>query len=155
MIRVLLADDHDVVREGLARLFRGEKDIELVAAVSDGSAAVASARQCQPDVVVVDAAMPRMSGIEAARQIRSLLPGVHVVAMSLHMDSDLIDQMREAGAEAYLDKAGPYEDLLAAVRRCCRKEPQSSQAYSAEAAASAAKAGRTTKGTKDGKAQKD
>jgi two-component system, NarL family, response regulator NreC len=120
MIRVILADDHDVVREGLSRLLRSEEDIELVAAVKDGPAVVAAAREFHPDVIIMDAAMPQMSGIQATRVVRKEMPDVRVVAISLHMDADLIDQMRDAGADAYLDKAGPYEDLMAAVRRCCR-----------------------------------
>jgi DNA-binding NarL/FixJ family response regulator len=117
MIRVLLVDDHDAVLEGLAGLLRGEPDIELVAAVRDGQAALASARQSRPDVVIMDAAMRGMNGAEVTRRILRDLPGVRVIALSMHTDPDLIDEMRRAGAEEYLDKAGPYEDLLAVVRR--------------------------------------
>ncbi|MFP4144872.1 MAG: PAS domain S-box protein [Phycisphaeraceae bacterium] len=118
-IRVLLADDHQVVREGLANLLRSQPDIEIVGEAADGAEALDQARRLQPDVVVMDVSMPRLSGIEATRRVRQELPDTQVVGLSFHEEPEIAREMREAGAASYLTKGGPAEDLLSAVRSAC------------------------------------
>lgn len=115
-IRVLLADDHPVMRQGLARLLQEEPDIEVVGEASDGHVAVALARQLQPDVVVMDVSMPHANGFDATRLIVAECPGVRVIGLSMHEEADMAAAMRQAGAAAYLTKGGPIEDLVAAIR---------------------------------------
>lgn len=115
-LRVLLVDDHKVVREGLASLLKGQPDLEVVGQAGDGREAVDLAYQLGPDVVVMDAAMPLMAGDEATRQIKLHLPNVRIVALSMFEESDMAEAMRRAGAEAYLLKTAPSDELLAAIR---------------------------------------
>jgi len=116
-IRVLLADDHETAREGLTILLQKEPDIIVVGEASDGEMAVEMALRMRPDLVIMDVDMPRLNGIEATSRIVKQLCGVRVVAMSMHSDPDAATAMREAGAEIYLDKAGPFEALLNVIRR--------------------------------------
>lgn len=116
-IRVLLADDHAVLRQGLASVLGSEPDIEVVGQVADGVAAVAVAAEARPDVIVMDVSMPRLNGVEATRRIRTLDPGVHVVALSLHERLDMAEAMLAAGADSYVPKGGPVDDLVHAIRR--------------------------------------
>lgn len=115
-IRVLLADDHKIVRQGLAILLESAPGLELAGEASDGRAAVEMARALRPDVVVLDVSMPEMNGIEAARVIHEELPGIRIIGLSMHEAEDMAAAMRDAGAEAYLSKDGPSETLLAAIR---------------------------------------
>ena len=115
-IRVVLADDHKVMREGLARLLGEIPDIEVVGQASDGWMAVEVARQTRPDVVIMDVTMPRLGGFEATRFIRAELPHVRIIGLSMHDEADMAAAMLEAGAEVYLNKAGPAEDLIEAIR---------------------------------------
>jgi PAS domain S-box-containing protein len=115
-LRVLLVDDHKVVREGLAALLNEQADLEVVGQAGNGREAVDLACRLGPDVVVMDVAMPLMAGDEATRQIKSQLPGVRVVALSMFEEADMAEAMRQAGAEAYLLKTGPSDKLLSAIR---------------------------------------
>ena len=119
-IRVLLADDHLVVRQGLARLLREEPDIEIVAEASDGLAAVELARQLLPDVVTMDISMPKLDGIEATKILRAEVPGVHVIGLSMFEEAERAAAMRQAGAVNYLAKNGPADALIEAIRACVR-----------------------------------
>jgi DNA-binding NarL/FixJ family response regulator/anti-sigma regulatory factor (Ser/Thr protein kinase) len=116
-IRVLLADDHKVLREGLARLLREQPDLDLVGEAEDGRRAVELALHTQPDVVVMDVTMPVLNGIEATRRIVAALPGVRVIGLSMHEEEDMARAMLEAGATGYLRKGGPSGPLIAAIRR--------------------------------------
>ena len=116
-MRVLLVDDHQMAREGLASLLGQEADVEVVGQASDGYEAVELARRLQPDVVTMDVTMPRMNGIEATRHIKSELPQVRVIRLSMHGDLEQGAAMRQAGADAYLNKGGPSEELLLTIRR--------------------------------------
>jgi PAS domain S-box-containing protein len=119
-IRVLLADDHRILREGLAGVLGLQPDLEVVGEAADGSTAVQLAHRLHPDVVVMDVSMPRLDGVEATRQIRRELPRLRVVGLSMHEDPVHAKAMRAAGATAYLCKTGPTAFLLDAIRRCAR-----------------------------------
>lgn len=115
-LRVLLADDHKVVREGLAALLNEQEDIEVVGQATNGREAVDLARELKPDVVVMDVAMPLMEGDEATRQIKQDMPRTRVVGLSMYDETGVIDKMRRAGVECYMLKTAPSEELLAAIR---------------------------------------
>jgi CheY-like chemotaxis protein/anti-sigma regulatory factor (Ser/Thr protein kinase) len=115
-IRVLLADDHEILRDGLVGLLAEEPDFELVGEACDGQQAVELALSARPDVVLMDITMPRLSGIEATRVIRASLPDVRIIGLSMHEDPALTAMMREAGADAYFPKSGPSTELIRAIR---------------------------------------
>lgn len=115
-IRVLLVDDHKIVRQGLAGLLSGESDIELVGEASDGVDALDKVREVHPDVVVMDITMPRMNGIEATRHITVEHPGIRVIGLSMHEKDDMEMAIRAAGAETYLSKDGASTALVDAIR---------------------------------------
>jgi two-component system, NarL family, response regulator NreC len=114
-IRILLADDHTVVRKGLRLLLESHPGFEVIADAADGRAAVSLAAEHTPDVVVMDVAMPGLNGIEAARQISARLPQTAVVFLSMHSDESYVLKALKAGARAYLLKDSAEHDLIAAV----------------------------------------
>lgn len=115
-IRILLVDDHMVMRQGLAGLLRSESDMEIVGEASDGSAAVTLTRDLRPDVVLMDITMPGMDGIEATRIIHSEMPHVHVIGLSMFEKGEQELAMRRAGAANYLTKSGPSDAVIDAIR---------------------------------------
>ena len=115
-LRVMLVDDHKIVREGLARLLRIEDDIDIVGEASDGRMAVKMAGELRPDVILMDVSMPEINGIEATRLIHAARPEIRVVGLSMYEPADMARAMQDAGADAYVPKAGPPEELLAAIR---------------------------------------
>jgi two-component system response regulator NreC len=115
-IRILLADDHTVVRDGLRALLGGQSDMTVVAEAADGHMCVELALKESPDVVMMDVAMPGMNGIEAARRILAAQPGAAVVMLSMHQDESYVLRALKAGAKGYLLKDAPREDVLAGVR---------------------------------------
>lgn len=116
-IRVLVADDHPILRQGLIALLEAEPDILLVAEAGHGEEAVGRALERRPDVVLMDVSMPGMDGVEATRRIVEALPDTRVIALSMHSDVETARAMIEAGAVAYVEKGGPMEELVALVRR--------------------------------------
>jgi PAS domain S-box-containing protein len=114
-IRVLFADDHKVMRQGLIRLVAGKPGILVVGEASNGREALEKVRLIKPDVVVMDISMPEMGGIEATRRIKAELPGVRVLGLSMHEDEHIAQVMREAGAEASLSKTISSAKLLKAI----------------------------------------
>ena len=115
-IRVLLADDHIVVRQGLRALLAAEEDIEIVGEADNGRQAVQLARKLTPDVAVLDIAMPVLNGLEATRQIVHSLPATKVLILSSYSDDDYVQQLTEAGASGYLVKQTAANDLLKGIR---------------------------------------
>lgn len=115
-IRILLADDHEVVRAGFRRILDAQPDMDVVGEASNGRLAVEMAAKYHPDVVVMDVSMPLLGGIEAARQIGKIAPGSRILALSMHRDSVYVREMLRAGARGYLLKEGGETDFLAAVR---------------------------------------
>jgi two-component system, NarL family, response regulator NreC len=115
-IRILLADDHTIVRHGLSRSFQQEEDIEVVGQANDGHSTVELVRELAPDVVVMDIAMPDLNGIEATRQIARESPDVKVVGLSMHSSNKYVREMFRAGAKGYLLKDCPFEELIQAIR---------------------------------------
>lgn len=114
--RILVADDHRMVREALCHLLQAQPDLEVVAKASDGNAALDMAHQHAPDAICMDIQMPGMRGVEATRALRSGLPNVKVVAMSTFVDQSLVLEMIAAGAMAYVTKNSACEELLDALR---------------------------------------
>jgi DNA-binding NarL/FixJ family response regulator len=115
-IKVLLADDHAVVRTGLRLLLNREPDMQVVAEAAEGREAVRLAEQLTPDVVVLDVAMPNLNGIEAARQITAALPEVAVVILSMHSDETYVLRALKAGARGYVLKDAPEGELISCIR---------------------------------------
>lgn len=115
-IKVILADDHNVVRQGLRALLATVEDLEIVAEAENGRQAVQLARQHQPEVVVLDIAMPGLNGIEAARQIIRATPATKVLVLTSYGDDEFVHQLVEAGATGYLLKQSAAHELIQAIR---------------------------------------
>jgi DNA-binding NarL/FixJ family response regulator len=115
-IRVLLADDHTIIRDGLKALLESNPDIQVVGAVSNGREAMHRVAELAPDIVIMDVLMPDLNGIEAARLIRDKHPAVRVVMLSMHSDAEHVYRALEAGAVGYLLKESAGEEVIAAVR---------------------------------------
>jgi NarL family two-component system response regulator LiaR len=115
-IRVLIADDHAVVREGTRRILEQEEDMDVVAEASDGEEAVKIATSFKPDVVLMDISMPVLDGIEATKQIKALSPSVAILILSAYDDDQFIFSLLEAGAAGYLLKSVRGRELIEAIR---------------------------------------
>ena len=115
-IKILLADDHQIVREGLNAILAKHPDLKVVGEAADGRTAVRLARDLAPDVVIIDIGMPDLNGIEATRQIVAEVPGVKVIALSMHADKQFVSGMLKAGAAGYLLKYCASEELLQAIQ---------------------------------------
>jgi len=115
-VRVLLADDHTIVREGVRALLAEHRDVEVVGEAADGVEAVEKARSLQPDVVIMDLLMPRMSGLEATRAIRQQLADVEVLVLTMYESDEHFFEVLQAGASGYLLKGATSADLVAALR---------------------------------------
>jgi DNA-binding NarL/FixJ family response regulator len=123
-VRVLIADDHTIVRHGLMSILRGTEDITVVAEAADGYEAVETALSTRPDVVVLDISMPRLNGLEAARRIVRKLPGCRILVLTMHDDEEYVLRMVRAGVCGYLVKDGAASELITAIRTV-----RSGQAY--------------------------
>ena len=115
-ITVFVADDHTIVREGLASLLAAQPDIRVVGTAADGRATLREVLKLQPEVVVMDIAMPQMNGIEATRELRDRLPQARVVILSMHSSIEYVFHALEAGAHGYLLKDSAAQDVVDAVR---------------------------------------
>ena len=115
-IKILIADDHQILRQGLRTLLEKEPDLEVVAEAENGRSTVRLARESHPEVIIMDVAMPDMNGIEATRQIISEMPKVKVIALSMYADRRFVANMLKAGASGYLLKDCASEELVRAIR---------------------------------------
>ncbi len=131
-IRVMLADDHAVVRQGIANLLADEPDIEVVAQAADGQEAVELAARFLPDVILMDVSMPKLSGVEATRAIRHQLPDVRIIGLSMFEDIERAQAMRDAGTVNYLTKSGQAEVLIDAIRKSIQSPSKAHLAKSAD-----------------------
>ena len=115
-IRILIADDHTLVRESLVGLLQAEGDVQVVAQAADGVETVEKALATRPDIVVADLSMPRLSGIEVVRRLKEALPHTRVLVLTMHQEDEYVLQAVRAGASGYLVKDSAAAELLAAVR---------------------------------------
>jgi DNA-binding NarL/FixJ family response regulator len=120
--RVLIADDHDVVRSGLRLLFRGSSEFAVVAEAADGREAVRLAEKHSPDVAIMDISMPGFDGIEATRRIKEAHPDIKVVILTVHEDEEYAHQVLRAGASGYVLKNASKKEIFQAVRSALRGE---------------------------------
>jgi DNA-binding NarL/FixJ family response regulator len=116
VIRILLADDHNVVRAGLKALIDAQPDMRVVGEASDGLEVLDQAAAVRPDIVVMDLSMPRLNGLEATRQLRARLTDVRILVLSVHEDATYLRQALEAGATGYVLKRAAAESLIGAIR---------------------------------------
>lgn len=134
-IRVLVADDHTMVRQGLVGILKSSEQIEVVGEAGDGYEATEKAMKAKPDVVVLDVSMPRLNGLEAARRICEALPATRVLVLTMHDDEEYVLKMVRAGASGYLLKEGAASDLLAGIQALHAGKtffgPQATQALAA------------------------
>ena len=129
--RVLLAEDHTIVRKGLHALLDDEAEIEVVGEACDGREAVDMAAQLRPDVVLMDITMPALNGLEATRQIKERFPEIRVLVLTRHSDKEYIYQILRAGGSGYVVKQAAPEELIAAIWAVCRGETYLSPSISA------------------------
>lgn len=115
-MRVLIADDHTMVRESLVSVLQAEGDVEVVAQAADGIEALEKAELTRPDIVVADLTMPRLGGLEVVRRLREKLPNTRVLVLTMHQEDEYVLQAVRAGAAGYLVKDSAASELLAAVR---------------------------------------
>lgn len=120
-IRVMVADDNDIIRVDLSKLLDLEEDIEVIGVATDGIEAVDFFRRLRPDIVVMDVRMPGLSGVEATRRITSESPEAKVVILSIHDRPEYREQSRKAGARAYLLKGTLFEELTETIRRVSKE----------------------------------
>ena len=130
MIRILLADDHAMVRQGFRLILTSQPDMEIIGEVGNGREALEAVEKLHPDVVVMDVAMPELNGIEATRRITAAFPRTRILALSMHKDSVYVREILRAGARGYLLKDSIDSDLLAAVRAVAKGEGYLSPAVS-------------------------
>ncbi len=114
--RLLLVDDHAVVRSGLRMLLGAERDVDIVGEASTAAEALRAAEQTKPDVILMDIGLPDMSGIDATREIKKKFPKMAIVALTIHEDEEYFFKMLEAGASGYVPKRAAPEELLTAIR---------------------------------------
>lgn len=122
-MRILLADDHPLFRQGLKALLDAEEGIEVVGEANDGGEAVNLARDLNPDVVIMDISMPGYCGLEATRQIKEFFPNTKVLVLSVHSDNAYVDQALKAGASGYVHKDAVYDELAIALEAIKKEMP--------------------------------
>ena len=115
-VRILVADDHKLVRTALTSLLSGVPEFEIVADAGDGHEAVQKAIALKPDIVLMDVSMPRLDGVRATRKIAQQLPGVRVIGVSMHDSEEMRQQMLSAGAAEFVTKGGDVAELIATIR---------------------------------------
>src|SRR5215472_3799438 len=123
MIRILMADDHDVVRSGLRHIVEAQPNWQVVAEAADGKEAVQKALETKPDVAVIDYSLPLINGVEATRQIRAALPHTEVLIFTMHDDETIIKELLKAGARGYLLKTDTQRHLIGAIEALAVHKP--------------------------------
>lgn len=121
-VRILLADDHTIVRQGLARLLEEQSDLKVVGEATDGMAAVDQTLALRPDIVIMDIAMPRLNGIEAAKRIRKQSPKTKILILSMYSQEHYIHELLETGVSGYLLKDSSGRDIIKAIRSAMKNE---------------------------------
>ena len=121
-MKILIADDHAIVREGLRQLLNSQRDMEVAGEAQDGREALEKAKSLRPDVTILDIAMPGLSGLEAVRLIKEAVPHTQIVILSMHEKEAYVHQVFASGALAYVLKASPSTDVLEAIRAAHRGE---------------------------------
>lgn len=121
-VRILLADDHTIVRQGLARLLEEQKDLKVVGTATNGQVAVDKALELEPDIIIMDIAMPRMNGIEAAKRIRKQLPKSKILILSMYSHEHYINELLETGVSGYLLKDASGRDIIKAIHAAMNNE---------------------------------
>ncbi|WDH82955.1 response regulator transcription factor [Paenibacillus urinalis] len=117
MIRIVIVDDHVVVRSGLSALLNGKHDIEVIADAADGDEAITKTEELRPDVVLMDFSMPPgKDGLTATTELKKKMPDVHVLILTMHDDEEYLFRAIQAGASGYILKSAPYEELITAIR---------------------------------------
>lgn len=132
-IRILVADDHEVVRRGVCTLLGREADFSVVCETADGVQAVAKAKELQPDLIVLDISMPGMDGFEAARSIRKVSPASEIVFLSQHDSVEVVRQSFQAGARGYVVKSDIAQELITALRAAIQKKQYLNERLSEQA----------------------
>ncbi len=122
-IRILVADDHTIVLQGLSRFLQTQNDLEVVGEAKDGLTTVDLSQQLSPDVVIMDISMPGLNGIEATRRIHARQPDVRIIGLSMHASKRFIREMREAGASGYLLKDCDFDELVEAIHDVAEGRP--------------------------------
>ena len=117
----MLADDHAVVRQGIANLLRDQADIDVIGEAADGQEAVELANRLLPDIILMDLSMPKLNGVEATRIIHNDWPEIRIIGLSMFEAADRAQAMRDAGAVDYISKSGPAEALINIIRRNIRQ----------------------------------
>lgn len=115
-LKIVLADDHAVVREGLKRLIGAESDMEVIGEAEDGASVIDQASRDHPDIIVMDISMPKTSGIEATRVIKKNAPEIKIIALTVHEDRGYLQELLEAGSSGYVLKRAAGEELIQAIR---------------------------------------
>ena len=115
-IRIIIVDDHGIIRQGLCSLLESQPDIEVIGQAKDGHNAIELVREMQPDIVITDVTMPKLNGMDATRQITRLFPKVKVIGLSGHTDNSFVTGMLKAGASAYVLKHCLFDELLEAIQ---------------------------------------
>jgi DNA-binding NarL/FixJ family response regulator len=123
MVRILIVDDHDVVRSGLRRMIEAQPNWQVVAEAGDGKEAVQKALETKPDVAVIDYSLPLINGVDATRQIRSALPRTEVLIFTMHDNETLIQELLKAGARGYLVKTDAQHHLIGAIEALAAHKP--------------------------------
>ena len=114
-IKILIADDHKIVRQGIRKLLEAEPDLQIVGEACDGREAIKKTQQLKPDLVLMDIAMSNLNGLEATRQIKKMLPKTKILILTMHKNEEYVLQSLQAGASGYLLKESAVEDLVSAI----------------------------------------
>ena len=121
-VRILIADDHTIVRQGLARMLEEQADLKVIGEATNGQDAVEKALELKPDIAILDIAMPRMNGIEAAKRIRKRLPETKIIILSMYSHEHYIDELLETGVSGYLLKDSSGRDIINAIHAALKDE---------------------------------